>query len=125
MPAIVLVATLGGVATAAVAHHSTKGIYDEDTVVEITGAVKEWRFINPHPSLIIEVKGADGNLQEWDISYGGPAVTQLKRLGYTADTFQPGDVIVARGYAAKVDTAFGLLIIGDPKKPDGSPIISR
>ena len=110
-------------ASAALAHHSTEGIYNEDTVVEITGAVKEWRFINPHPSLIIEVEGADGNLEEWDISYGGPAVTHLKRQGYTADTFMPGDVIVVRGYAAKVQTAHGLLIIGHPMTQDGSPIV--
>ena len=106
------------------AHHSTAGIYNEDEVVEITGTVKEWRFINPHPSLIIEVQGAGGQLEEWDVSYGGPAVTHLKDQGYTAETFAPGDVIVARGYAAKVQTAHGLLIIGHPMNPDGSPIVA-
>ena len=105
------------------AHHSTNGLYNEDELVEITGTVKEWRFINPHPSLIIEVIGADGSPEEWDVSYGGPAVTHLKRQGYTADTFHPGDVIVVRGYAAKVETAHGLLIRGDPTHADGSPII--
>jgi len=108
---------------AAVAHHSTVGIYNEDVVVEISGRVKEWRFVNPHPSLIVEVEGPDGAIQEWDISYGGPAVTQLKRVGYTADTFKPGDMIVAQGYAARVQTAFGLLIIGHPTRLDGSVII--
>lgn len=108
----------------ALAHHSTAGIYNEDAVVEISGRVKEWRFVNPHPSLIVEVAGPDGQLQEWDISYGGPAVTHLRRQGYTVDTFSPGDVIVARGYAAKVQTAYGLLIIGHPTRADGSPIIA-
>ncbi len=105
------------------AHHSTNGIYNEDTVVEISGRVKEWRFVNPHPSLIVEVTGPDGQLQEWDISYGGPAVTHLKRQGYTVDTFKPGDEIVARGYAAIVETAFGLLIVGHPTRTDGTRII--
>lgn len=106
------------------AHHSTSGLYNEDEVVEITGTVKEWRFINPHPSLIIEVTGPNGELQEWDISYGGPAVTHLKQQGYTADTFRPGDIIVARGYAARVETAHGLLIMGHPTHVDGSPIVA-
>jgi len=105
------------------AHHSTNGIYNEDVLVELTGSVKQWRFINPHPSFIIEVVGADGEVQTWDVSYGGAAVTHLARRGYAADTFKPGDVIVVRGYAAKVDTAYGMLIRGDPTKPDGSPII--
>ena len=123
---MVLVSTLavfGLSVPVAVAHHSTAGIYNEDTVVEISGRVKEWRFVNPHPSLIVEVEGPDGAIQEWDISYGGPAVTHLKRQGYTVDTFAPGDVIVARGYAAKVETAYGLLIVGHPTRADGSPII--
>jgi len=114
----------GLLGSAAFAHHSTNGLYNEDVTVEITGRVKEWRFINPHPSLIIEVAGPDGRMQEWDISYGGPAVPQLKRMGYTAETFKTGDVIVARGYAAKVETAYGLLIVGHPTRPDGSPIVT-
>lgn len=113
--------TLGSVA---LAHHSTKGLYNEDEIVEITGTVKEWRFINPHPSLIIEVTGPDGQIQEWDVSYGGRAVTHMKAEGYTARTFKPGDVIVARGYAAKVKTAYGLLIVGHPTREDGTPIVS-
>ena len=106
------------------AHHSTAGIYNEDVLVEITGTVREWRFVNPHPSLIIEVTGDDGALQEWDVSYGGAAVTHLRRRGYTPETFRAGDVIVVRGFAAKVDTAFGMLIRGDPTNPDGSAIVS-
>lgn len=109
--------------TAVFAHHSTSGIYNEDEVVEIAGEVKEWRFTNPHPTLIIEVEGPDGEIQEWDVSYGGPAVTHLKRAGYTADTFAPGDVIVVHGYAAKSETYHGLLIVGHPMAQDGSPIV--
>lgn len=114
---------LGLLGSAAFAHHSTQGIYDESKLVELTGSVKEWRFVNPHPSLVIEVEGADGGLEEWDVSYGGPAVTHLRRRGYTAETFKPGDVIVVTGYAAKVETAHGLLIRGDPVNADGSPIL--
>jgi len=123
-PASVSLALMAGLlGSGAFAHHSTNGIYNEDETVEIKGVVKEWRFINPHPSLVIEVTAPDGTIQDWDVSYGGPAVTQLKRMGYTAETFKPGDVIVARGYAAKVKTAYGLLIVGHPTREDGSPII--
>jgi Family of unknown function (DUF6152) len=118
---LVLFTALG---SAAFAHHSTKGIYNEDEIVEITGTIKEWRFVNPHPSLIIEVTGPDGKIQEWDVSYGGRAVTHMKQEGYAADTFEPGEVIVVRGYAAKVKTAYGLLIVGHPTREDGSPIVN-
>ncbi len=110
-------------ASVAIAHHSTNGIYNEDEIVELSGTVVEWRFVNPHPTLILEVVAPDGSVQEWDVSYGGSAVTHLRRRGYTADTFMPGDAIVARGYAALVDTAYGLLVRGDPLREDGSPIV--
>ena len=116
---VLLVSSLG------LAHHSTNGIYNEDEVVELTGVVQEWRFINPHPSLIVEVEGDDGETQAWDVSYGGAAVTHLRRRGYTLETFQPGDVVVFRGFAAKVEGAYGLLVRGDPTHEDGSPFITR
>ncbi len=105
------------------AHHSTNGIYNEDELVELTGTVIEWRFVNPHPSLVLEVIAADGNRQEWDVSYGGAAVTHLRRRGYTADTFEPGDVITVRGFAALVESAYGLLVRGDPTIEDGTAIV--
>lgn len=105
------------------AHHSTNGIYNEHELVELTGRVIEWRFVNPHPSLLLEVTAADGSLQEWDVSYGGAAVTHLRRRGYSPDTFAPGDVITVSGFAALVDSAFGLLVRGDPTTEDGAAIV--
>jgi hypothetical protein len=104
------------------AHHSTNGIYDEKTDIELTGHVKEWKFINPHPSLILEVTTPDGQLQEWDISYGGSAVTHLMRRGYTADTFKDGEELTFHGNPAKVEGAFGLLVRENPKRPDGTSV---
>ena len=57
------------------------------------------------------------------MSYGGSAVTHLRRRGYTAETFKPGDVIVVRGYPARVQTANGLLVVGNPTREDGSPVV--
>ena len=105
---------------AAFAHHSTNGIYDEKTEIQLTGKVKEWHFINPHPSLVLEVMGADGKPQEWDISYGGSAVTHLMRRGYTAETFKSGDELTFKGNPAKLEGAFGLLVRENPKRPDGT-----
>src|SRR5690606_12452578 len=67
------------------AHHSTRSLYHQDREVELVGKVVEWRFINPHPFLIIEAEAEDGIVREWDVSYGGAAVVHLKRQGYTAD----------------------------------------
>jgi len=104
------------------AHHSTNDIYDNSQTVEITGVVKEWRFVNPHPFLVLEVAAPDGRTEEWDVSFGGSAVAPLRRRGYAADTFEPGDVIVARGAPARIENARGLLIRGGLTREDGTAV---
>jgi hypothetical protein len=106
----------------AFAHHSTNGIYNEDQEVELTGTVVKWRFINPHPTLSVEVQGANGP-ETWDMSYGGSAVAHLVRRGYSVDTFKPGDRITVRGFASKAAGTNGLLVRGNPTHEDGSAIL--
>jgi hypothetical protein len=117
-----LVVALGLVAGAAVAHHSTAGIYEPTLEVQLKGTVKEWRFINPHPSLKIDVVDEKGVTHEWDVSYGGNAVAHLKRRGYSATTFKVGDVILVKGHPTVLKDAYGLLMeMGNPTREDGKP----
>lgn len=113
------------VSAGALAHHSTRGLYDEDREIELTGKVVEWRFINPHPYLIIEAEDESGTVRQWDVSYGGAAVVHLRRQGYDADTFKPGDTIIVRGNPALAKGVYALLIEGGrhPTRPDGTPVV--
>ena len=114
--------TLTLLATVAVAHHSTAGIYDMSVETQVKGKVKEWRFTNPHPLLKIEVVDAKGVAQEWDVSYGGSAVSHLKKRGYTAQTFKPGDVVIVKGHPTILKDVHGLLIeTSNPTREDGRP----
>lgn len=106
----------------ALAHHSTNDIYDEEQVVEVTGVVTQWRFVNPHPYLVVEVTRPDGRKEEWDLSFGGSAVAPLARRGYSVETFKAGDVIIARGAPARSEDARGLLIRGGLTREDGTAI---
>ena len=49
------------------AHHGQAGIFDESRIVELKGTVKEWRFINPHPILVLDAPDEKGVRTEWDI----------------------------------------------------------
>jgi hypothetical protein len=114
--ALTLVATIAG------AHHSTAGIYDMNVEMEVKGKVKEWRFTNPHPLLKIEVVDAKGAALEWDVSYGGSAVAHLKKRGYSAQTFKPGDVVIVKGHPTILKDVHGLLIeTSNPTREDGTP----
>ncbi|MDT8405529.1 DUF6152 family protein [Sulfuriflexus sp.] len=117
---------LGLLVQSAFAHHSTNGIYNEEIDIEITGRVKAWRFINPHPSLTLEVTNSAGVVEEWDVSYGGSAVTHLVRRGYSADTFKVGETITLSGHPALLETAHGILMEGQGRTPvraDGTPVV--
>ena len=117
-----LIGALTLVAVTAGAHHSTAGIYEQNVEVELKGKVKELLVINPHPSLKIEVVDEKGVAHEWDVSYGGSAVAHLKRRGYSAETFKPGDVIIVKGHPTVLKDAYGLLMeTGNPIRENGKP----
>jgi hypothetical protein len=61
------------------AHHSLAGMYALGKEAKVTGAFKAFRLVNPHSSLKVEVKGADGSIVEWN--FLGGSVQQLARLG--------------------------------------------
>jgi len=107
-------------------HHSTRGIYHEDATVELTGTVKEWAFVNPHPYLTIRVEDKNGVAREWDASFGGAAVVHLQRQGYTAQTFTPGEIITVHGNPARKEGVYGILMEGGgniPTREDGTPVV--
>jgi len=117
-----LIGALTLVATTAGAHHTTAGIYDQKVEMELKGKVKSWRFANPHPLLKIDVVDANGVVQEWDVSYGGSAVSHLKKRGYSAQTFKAGDVVIVKGHPTLLKEAHGLLIeTSNPTHEDGTP----
>jgi hypothetical protein len=104
------------------AHHSTNNIYDEEQTVELTGVVKQWRLVNPHPFLTMEVTGPDGQVEEWDVSFGGSAAGPLRRRGYTPESFAIGEAIVVRGNPSRSEDYKGVLVRGGLTREDGTPI---
>lgn len=113
---------LGLLAPAGSAHHSTNNIYDEEQTVEVMAVIKEWRLVNPHPFLIVEVTAPGGEPEEWDVSFGGSAAGPLRRQGYTPQTFTPGEVIIVRGNPALAEDYHGILVRGGLRREDGTPI---
>ncbi len=80
-------------------HHGDAGRYNE-TVTTVFGVVAQWRLINPHSVLILDVEDQDGTVVRWRGELGNP--TNLgTRYGWDADTFKPGDRITMTGRALK------------------------
>ena len=81
------------------AHHSFAAEFDANQPVKLEGTVKEFRWVNPHSWLIVNVPKPDGTMETWDVEGGAPSA--LLRRGWTKETLPPGTKVVVEGFMAK------------------------
>lgn len=85
-------------ASAAVAHHSS-AMFDDEKVVTLVGEVKEFQYTNPHSWLLVDVKGADGQVTTWGFEAEGPST--LLRAGIRRSDLSPGTKVTVSGHPMK------------------------
>lgn len=115
LPALVLAA-----AAPASGHHAQAPFFDQERTVEVRGTVVRWIFRNPHPVLEVEVGNDAGEKIVWAVQFA-PATVLAKR-GWTAQTFKPGDAVVATGHPSRAPGTYGLEH-RTLERADGSPIV--
>ncbi len=82
------------------AHHAFAAEFDGNKPVHFPDAiVTRVQLINPHSWIFVDVKGADGKVENWAIEAGSPNI--LLRRGITKDTLKQGQKIVVDGYQSK------------------------
>ena len=98
-----------------VAHHAFGAEFDIDSPVRVKGTITRVEWTNPHSWIFIDVKGSDGNIENWAIEVGPPG--PLFRRGLRKDLLPVGAEIVVSGFRAqdKSNKATGL----DVKFADG------
>lgn len=99
MKTLLLSLILFGSLSSAYAHHSFGYHFDVDAEVTITGIVKEFKFINPHAQVLVDVTAEDGQVETWVCEFRG--ANGLARTGWREDTFRPGQAIEITGFAAR------------------------
>jgi hypothetical protein len=80
------------------AHHSIAGVYNSTQSVTIDGVVSEFRFVNPHPYVVVSVE-RNGRSESWKLELDNRY--ELADVGVKADTLRPGDGVVAVGSPAR------------------------
>ena len=102
---IVALLVAGGVP--AVAHHSFAA-FDQSREVTMKGQVSQFHWTNPHSWLVVKVKGASGQDEEWSFEMLSPNV--LRRMGWKRETVKVGDQVTVTANPAKDGTHFGLML---------------
>ena len=98
-PLLAVAAALAALPIVAQAHHSFAAFFDPNKSVTVTGTVTEFRFTNPHGMVALNVKKADGTVEQWRAETNAPVV--LVRRGWTRDVIKPGDVVTIDGWPSR------------------------
>src|SRR3984957_18505797 len=92
------------------AHHSLAGVYDMKKETELAGTVTSVKFTNPHGSLAVAVKNADGTTTEWVMTLGSATALAQRGIGKTGENaLHNGDSIKVRFLPAKDGSPLGFL----------------
>lgn len=98
-PTLALTIGIAGASMVVHAHHSIAALYDTSRQVTVEGVVTAFRFVNPHPFLMLNVIDAAGKRQPWRLEVDNR--WELVAIGVTADTWKPGDGITVTGFPGR------------------------
>jgi hypothetical protein len=92
------------------AHHSLAGVYDMKKEKELPGTVTSIKFSNPHGSLGVSVKNADGTSTEWVLTLGSATALAQRGIGKVGpNALHTGDNITVKFLPAKDGSPLGFL----------------
>jgi len=92
------------------AHHSLAGVYDMKKESELSGSVEKVQFVNPHGSLTVGVKNADGTTTSWVMTLGSATSLAQRGIGKTGpNALRAGDNISVKFIPAKNGSPLGFL----------------
>jgi hypothetical protein len=99
---VVTVLVLAAGLTAPVAaHHSIASLFDRNKRMTMSAVVKQWRFVNPHPLIVVEAAAPGAPPRIWTLELDGRELASGQ--GFTKDTLKPGDRIEVTGDPSRQD----------------------
>lgn len=89
------------------AHHGAAS-FDTSKKLTVKGTVVEWFWANPHCFLRFDVKDENGQTVQWVVeTQSGPNILPL---GYTKQTFKPGDEVTVTLTPVRNDKPLGRML---------------
>ena len=118
--AIILLAVVGLFAMPAVvalAHHSAANYGDKLTTMN--GTVVEYRWRNPHVTVVWDAKDDDGKVVRWRGELA--SVSSVMGHGLTKNSLKPGDEIRITVFPSKLGTPESVIV--NILRPDGTVVL--
>jgi Family of unknown function (DUF6152) len=91
------------------AHHGTSASYEGNVWVTVEGTVAEFRWRNPHSSLFLDIVNEKGEHVNFGIELPSP-ILMSRTLGWTRDTFKPGDAVQFRVHPSRTGAPVGVCL---------------
>jgi hypothetical protein len=111
-------AVLASLPVAALAHHSFAVFFDGSKSITLTGVVTQFKFVNPHGLIVLQVKNKDGVAEEWKVETNSPSI--LRRRGWAPDSLTAGETVTIDGWPGRNDSHYARLRAA--KRANGEPI---
>ena len=96
------------------AHHGNAA-YDATTSITVKGTVTGYVWANPHVFVKLDAKDDSGNPVHWVVEGQNPV--SMSAIGWTKDTFKPGDVVEIDAMPAKNGNPVAFLGGASPTAP--------
>src|SRR5213592_152413 len=77
------------------AHHAFSPVYDNKRVVTVSGVVTQFRFVNPHAMMFMDVTDESAKVTKWAVEFAGRL--NLAEVGWTADSIKAGERVTVTG----------------------------
>lgn len=91
------------VVSAVDAHHSFAPVYDAKRTIVVQGVVTEFRFINPHALMLMDVTDDTGKVVRWTVEFAGRL--NLSEGDWNERTVMPGQKVTVTGNPTHTNSA--------------------
>jgi len=103
----------------AISHHSFAPVYDAKRMVTVKGVVTQFKFVNPHAMMFMNVTDDNGKIVKWTVEFAGSL--NLTNIGWTAETIKAGEQVTVTGNPTH--TASPRMFFLKLVRPDGTEVL--